>query len=261
MMAKPSSPRCITLSGARPEMYGAALYRLRKEDFGEIREYDGISPAWPISYDDFEPYYTRAEQLYQVHGLRGRLTEPPSSAPYPFPPVSNEPRIQQLFDDLKAAGYHPFPAPCGVMMDEKNMAYSPANSAVRPAMVFPAWFTARAMLTSLPCARHSSIQNVVRCSGMHCVVKLKLNASGTSVTEVVVEMEGRQEIFHGDIVVVYAAPPTPPNCFSCRPTTSIPTAWPMAETRWVATICFITARLFWRSHASRILLSSRRRWH
>ena len=36
--------------------------------------------------------------------------------------MSNEPRIEQLFNDLKAAGYHPFPAPCGVMMDEQNMA-------------------------------------------------------------------------------------------------------------------------------------------
>ena len=36
-------------------------------------------------------------------------TEPPASAPYPAPPVSHEPRIQKLFDDLTAAGYHPFP--------------------------------------------------------------------------------------------------------------------------------------------------------
>ena len=52
-------------------MYGAALYRLRREDFGELREYDGISPAWPISYDEMEPFYTKAEQMYQVHGVRG----------------------------------------------------------------------------------------------------------------------------------------------------------------------------------------------
>ena len=36
------------------------------------------------------------------------------SAQYPYPPVSHEPRIQQLFDDLKAAGFHPFSAPCGI---------------------------------------------------------------------------------------------------------------------------------------------------
>ena len=91
-------------------MYGAALYRLRAEDFGELRHHDGISPAWPISYDEMEPYYTRAEQLYQVHGARGEdPTEPWTSAPYPYPAVSHEPRIQQLSDDLARAGLQPVP--------------------------------------------------------------------------------------------------------------------------------------------------------
>ena len=71
--------------GGATKMYGAALYRLRKEDFGELKHHDGISPAWPISYEEMEPYYTRAEQLYQVHGARGEdPTEPAASAPYPF---------------------------------------------------------------------------------------------------------------------------------------------------------------------------------
>jgi choline dehydrogenase-like flavoprotein len=41
--------------GGATKMYGAALFRLRKEDFGELKHHDGISPAWPISYDDLEP--------------------------------------------------------------------------------------------------------------------------------------------------------------------------------------------------------------
>lgn len=52
-------------------MYGAALYRLRAENFGELRHHDGISPAWPIRYDAMESYYTLAEQYYRVHGARG----------------------------------------------------------------------------------------------------------------------------------------------------------------------------------------------
>ena len=101
------------------------MYRLRKEDFGELRHHDGISPAWPITYEEFEPYYSEAEQLYQVHGEHGTdPTEPPSSAPYPAPPVSHEPRIGKLYHDLKAAGYHPFPAPAAVMLNEADMAYS-----------------------------------------------------------------------------------------------------------------------------------------
>src|SRR5690242_5078542 len=111
--------------GGNTKFYGAALFRLRKEDFGEIRHHGGISPAWPISYEELEPYYTQAEQLYQVHGARGEdPTEPPASAPYPFPAVSHEPRIQQLSDDLEKAGLHPFHAPCGVLLDESNTPYS-----------------------------------------------------------------------------------------------------------------------------------------
>ena len=72
-----------------------------------------------------EPYYTRAEQLYQVHGARGEdPTEPPSSAPYPFPAVSHEPRIQQLSDDLAAGRPAPVSRPCGILLDEGNMPFS-----------------------------------------------------------------------------------------------------------------------------------------
>lgn len=68
--------------GGATKLYGAALYRLREKDFGELKHFDGISPAWPVSYQEFEPFYTQAEQLYQVHGVRGEdSTEPPYSAP------------------------------------------------------------------------------------------------------------------------------------------------------------------------------------
>ncbi len=91
--------------GGNTKFYGAALFRLRKEDFGELRHHGGISPAWPISYDDLEPYYTQAENLYQVHGNRGEdPTEPPANSPYPWPAVSHEPRIQQLSDDFARSG-------------------------------------------------------------------------------------------------------------------------------------------------------------
>src|SRR2546423_6238249 len=121
----PGTIKTARLSNHRCTTSSAALYRQRKEDFGELRHYDGISPAWPISYDEMEPYYTKAEQLYQVHGARGEdPIEPPSSAPYPYPPVSHEPRIQKLSDDLERAGYHPFHAPCGIMLNEDNRPFS-----------------------------------------------------------------------------------------------------------------------------------------
>ena len=197
---RPFQPQVHYFVGGATKMFGAALYRLRQKDFGELRHHDGISPAWPITYEELEPYYTRAEQMYHVHGLRGRdPTEPPASGPYPCDPVSNEPRIQRLFDDLTAAGYHPFPAPSAVMMNERNMAYSTcircqtcdgfpclvhAKSdaeivAVRPALEFP-------NVTLLRNAK---------------ALKLETNADGTAVTEVVADVGGEREAFRGDIVV------------------------------------------------------------
>ena len=74
---KPLHPHTNYWVGGNTKFYGAALFRLRQQDFGEIRHQGGISPAWPIGYDELEPYYTEAEQIYQVHGERGEdPTEP-----------------------------------------------------------------------------------------------------------------------------------------------------------------------------------------
>src|SRR5262249_54227377 len=87
--------------GGNTKFYGAALFRLRKEDFGKKKHQAETPPAWPISYDELEPYYTQAEQLYHVHGQRDEdPTEPPASGPFPHPPVSHEPRLQHLSDDF-----------------------------------------------------------------------------------------------------------------------------------------------------------------
>jgi choline dehydrogenase-like flavoprotein len=100
--------------GGNTKVYGAILFRMRERDFGAIQHIDGVSPAWPLGYVDFEPYYTRAEQLYQVHGRRGvDPTDPPSATPYRHPPISHEPRIAQLEADLSRIGLRPFPCPTG----------------------------------------------------------------------------------------------------------------------------------------------------
>ena len=144
--------------GGATKLYGAALYRLRKEDFGELKHYDGISPAWPISYDEMEPYYTQAEQMYQVHGARGEdPTEPPASAPYPFPALSHEPRIQQLHDDLARAGYHPFHSPNGIMLNEAAAAVQRVHSLQHAATAFRAWCTPSPTPKSSACGRRWSI--------------------------------------------------------------------------------------------------------
>jgi len=59
--------------GGNTKFYGAALFRLREQDFGEIKHYGGTSPTWPVSYNELEPYYTEAERIYHVHGASAKI--------------------------------------------------------------------------------------------------------------------------------------------------------------------------------------------
>ena len=198
---KPFQPQVHYYVGGATKLYGAALYRLREKDFGEVRHHDGISPAWPISYDELEPFYTQAEHLYQVHGAHGEdPTDPPASEPYPFPAVSHEPRIQQLSDDLEAAGYHPFHAPCGIMLDEGNMPYSRCVRC-QDCDGFPCLVHAKSdaeVLAVRPALEHPNVTLLRNAEA----VKLETDDSGGTVTAVVVEREGERETYTADIVVV-----------------------------------------------------------
>jgi choline dehydrogenase-like flavoprotein len=177
------------------------LYRLRPQDFGELSHHDGSSPAWPITYDELEPYYTKAEHLYEVHGAHGEdPTEGPASAQYPFPAVSHEPRIQQLHDDLEAAGYHPFHAPCGIRLNEANMPYTVCVRC-QNCDGFPCPVHGKSdadVLGVRPALEHSNVTLLTNARA----VKLETNEAGTAVTEVVVEHDGATERYSADIVAV-----------------------------------------------------------
>ncbi len=187
--------------GGNTKFYGAALFRLRREDFGEIRHHGGISPAWPIRYEDLDPYYTQAERIYHVHGLRGEdPTDPPASAPYPHPPVSHEPRIQQLSDDFARLGLTPFHVPIGVMLDERNR-HTSACIRCNTCDGFPCLVNAKsdAQICAVdPALKHSNVTLLTNAK----VDRLKTDASGRTVTKVVVQLNGGVQEFSGDIVVV-----------------------------------------------------------
>ncbi|HXC46003.1 MAG TPA: GMC family oxidoreductase [Solirubrobacteraceae bacterium] len=186
---KAFQPQVHYYVGGATKLYGAALYRMREEDFGELRHHGGVSPAWPISYADMEPYYTLAEQLYEVHGARGEdPTEPRASAAYPHPAVSHEPRIAALADAFATIGLHPFHAPCGVMLNEADMAY---GRCVRCSTCdgFPCLVHAKSdaeVLGVRPALEHANVTLLRNAEA----VALKTNPGGTAITEVVVERAG-----------------------------------------------------------------------
>jgi choline dehydrogenase-like flavoprotein len=198
---KAFQPQVHYFVGGATKMYGAALYRLREKDFGELRHHDGISPAWPISYDVMEPYYTQAEQLYEVHGARGEdPTEPYASAPYPQPAVSHEPRIQQLSDDLAKAGFKPFHSPCGILLDESNPPFSRCVRCI-DCDGFPCLVLAKSDAETIAVRPALAYDNLTLMTHSY-VQRLLTNAAGTAVSGVVVERDGGTETFSGDIVVV-----------------------------------------------------------
>jgi choline dehydrogenase-like flavoprotein len=187
--------------GGNTKFYGAALFRLRKEDFGELRHHGGISPAWPISYEELEPYYLAAEHLYEVHGNRGEdPTDPHASGPYPYPAVSHEPRIQQLSDAFARLGLRPFHVPVGVKLDEKN----PRTSACIRCNTcdgFPCLVNAKsdAQVCAVdPALQHSNVTLLTNAK----VEKLETDASGRTVSKVIVSRNGTREEFAADVVVV-----------------------------------------------------------
>jgi choline dehydrogenase-like flavoprotein len=200
---EPLRPHTNYYVGGNTKFYGAALFRLRARDFGEMKHHGGVSPAWPITYDELEPYYTEAERLYHVHGERGvDPTDPPASAPYPHPPVTHEPRIQQLSDDLAHVGLTPFHVPLGVMLDEA----SPQTSACircdtcdgHPCLV-KAKADAQVICVD-PALRYPTATLLTDAR----VVRLETTASGREVNGVIVQRAGAMERYSADIVVLSA---------------------------------------------------------
>lgn len=202
----PFPPEVNYYVGGNTKFYGAALFRLRPQDFGELRHHDGMSPAWPIDYEDLEPYYTQAEHLYRVHGRHGEdPTAGPAGADYPHPPVAHEPRIQQLSDDLQKQGLHPFHLPIGVDLTQDEQGRAAHGSAcIRCDRVdgFPCLLGAKSdaqVICVDPALEHDNVTMLTNAE----VRRLETGTDGRTVTGVVTELaDGVTETFRADIVVV-----------------------------------------------------------
>ena len=126
--------------GGNTKFYGAPLFRLRKEDFGELRHHGGNSPAWPIGYDEMEPHYGRAERMNQVQGERGEdPTEPRASSPFPHP--AGEPRAAPAAPAgrLRARRVEAIPYAARHPDRREEPQPEPPASAAPPATAIPAW--------------------------------------------------------------------------------------------------------------------------
>jgi choline dehydrogenase-like flavoprotein len=194
----PFRPHAQYFVGGNTKVYGGVLLRMRERDFKEVAHHGGVSPAWPISYADLEPYYAEAERLYLVHGQAGEdPTEPPRSGPFPYPAVTHEPRIQQLHDDLVRAGHRPFHLPVGLDLNESDRE---AGRCVRCDRFdgFPCPTDGKAD-AHVVCVRPALTNPNVTLRTDRRVRRLEVDPSGRSVERVVVD---GGEVYRADVIVV-----------------------------------------------------------
>ncbi|WP_158807744.1 GMC oxidoreductase [Beijerinckia sp. L45] len=191
--------------GGNSKVYGSALIRLRREDFGEMRHVDGVSPAWPLGYDAFDQYYLEAEKLFHVHGQRGEdPNEPNAVDAFPYPPVQHERVIQTLNDCWTKQGLKPFHLPLGILLDQQaNGQPTPTSACIRCDA-----------FDGFPCITNGKADSEIVCINptlkLHdnftlltnaYVTKLETDASGKTVTGVCVTRNGENERYSADIVV------------------------------------------------------------
>ena len=215
------------------------------------------SPAWPLGYDDFEPWYTQAEWLYQVHGNHGEdPTEGHWSKQYPWPAVSHEPRLQELSDNLKSGGYHPFHAPCGILLDEADR---PKSTCIRCTWCdgYPCLVHAKSDAETIAVRPLLDRPNVTLLVDAE-VVRLETDAGGRTVTGVVVSRAGTREVYEADVVVLSAGAANSAKILLSSAATGTPTGWPTARARWAATTCSTTAKPSSRWRRSPMTPSTRR---
>ncbi|MBI4781712.1 MAG: GMC family oxidoreductase [Oscillatoriophycideae cyanobacterium NC_groundwater_1537_Pr4_S-0.65um_50_18] len=187
--------------GGNTKFYGGTLFRMREQEFNAVVHKGGISPEWCLKYNDFEPYYSQAEQLYQVHGQRGLdPVEPWSNNEYPFPAISHEPRIQAVHNDLKDQGLHPFYLPMAIKLNEAQQFLSECIRC-ETCDGHPCLAHAKAdaeVMVVRPAMQQTHVTLLTEAK----VTRLHTSTSGREITTIETEVAGEIMQFQADIVIV-----------------------------------------------------------
>lgn len=102
--------------GSGTVSYGGMAWRFMREDFRMRSTYGVVEGSslddWPVSYDDLEPFYEKAE--WEI-GVAGDGPSDPFAAPrrkdYPMPPFRQNKDGEVLTAAARRLGMHPFPIP------------------------------------------------------------------------------------------------------------------------------------------------------
>ena len=198
---KPFKPFIHYNVGGNSKVYGAALFRFRESDFEEVEHYGGFSPEWPLKYEAFEKYYTEAEKMYNVHGLRGvDPTEPPTEVPYPLPPLEYEPDIHSLVEKMKSLELHPFPLPMAFKFPQdmdKN----------EPPVVLENFDGYPDPTDTKSDGYNSGLKQVLHYPNVTLIThayadRLETSEDGKTITRVLAHVNGKETHFEGGLVIL-----------------------------------------------------------
>jgi choline dehydrogenase-like flavoprotein len=103
--------------------YGAMAWRFLPQDFRLRSVYGSVEDStledWPLTYEELEPYYTKAEWEIGVSGKGGaNVFEGKRSKEYPMPPLPFNREASVLAPAARKLGWHPFPIPMAINSKE-----------------------------------------------------------------------------------------------------------------------------------------------
>ncbi len=189
--------------GGNTSFYGGALMRFKREDFGQTLHSGGLSPAWPINYNQMKPWYAAAERAWEVRGTRGiDPTDQDDDPPFPFPALTHDPGVERLRLHFEDIGWTPSPLPLAIRRNDSN---PEADLCIRCKTCggFPCKVLAKVDARTAALSHLDSAENVTILAG-HKVLKLETDDSGKVITHALAEGPNGLEIFSADLFVLAA---------------------------------------------------------
>jgi choline dehydrogenase-like flavoprotein len=161
--------------------YGAMGWRFMPQDFKMRSTYGAPAGStledWPLTYDDLEPCYERAEWEIGVAGDDSlNPFAPPRKRPQPMPPFPYNKEARLLIPAARRLGWHPFPIP----MLRNSVPYGG-----RPACIHMRWCAGYACPINAKCGTQNTVIPAAIATG-NCEVRTEC-----MVSEVIVDGRGR----------------------------------------------------------------------
>jgi choline dehydrogenase-like flavoprotein len=186
--------------------YGGQAWRFAAQDFRMRTTYgrpDGSTlEDWPLTYDDLEPFYEKAEYEIGVSGEAANPFAAPRRKPFPMPPFAYNTEARRLEAAARRLGFHPFPIP---------MLRNSVPRDGRSACIHCRYCVGFACEVEAKCGTQNTVIPKAVATG-HCTVRtgcmvkeVTTDAKGRATGVAYFDATGRLDTQTADLVVVSAA--------------------------------------------------------